>query len=129
MAFLSAAGSNYRICKRVGEIIRSSALVLGLGLILGAHALENDTLVIDVRTPEEWGRGHLLSATRLDWQSIANMIGTLAESVDQKIVLYCHSGNRSGKAKDILNEMGYTNVVNAGSVAEAQNLLQDKIVQ
>ena len=57
------------------------------------------------------------------------MIGTLAESVNQKIILYCHSGNRSGKAKDILDDMGYTNVVNAGSLAEAQNLLQDKIVQ
>ncbi len=129
MAFLSAPGSTNGKCKRVGAMIQLLALVMGVGLIIGAHALEYDTLVIDVRTPEEWRRGHLLSATRSDWQSIGNMIGTLAESVNQKIILYCHSGNRSGKAKDILDDMGYTNVVNAGSLAEAQNLLQDKIVQ
>ena len=104
-------------------------LALILGLTLGAHALGNDILVIDVRTPEEWNRGHLSSASLADWQDIANMIGTLAESYDQKIVLYCHSGNRSGKAKNILDGMGYSNVVNAGSLAEAQILLQDKIVQ
>ena len=108
-------------------MIHSLALILGL--TLGAHALGNDTLVIDVRTPEEWNRGHLSSASLADWQDIANMIGTLAESYDQKIVLYCHSGNRSGKAKNILDGMGYSNVVNAGSLAEAQILLQDKIVQ
>ena len=74
-----------------------------LGLTLGAEALGDGTLVIDVRTPEEWSRGHLLSARRVDWQDIGNVIGTLTNSVDHRIVLYCRSGSRSGKAKDILH--------------------------
>ena len=108
-------------------MFRSLAMVLAL--TLGADALGDVTLVIDVRTPEEWSRGHLLSARRVDWQDIGNVIGTLASSVDHCIVLYCRSGSRSGKAKDILDGMGYTNVINAGSLAEAQNLLQENIVQ
>ncbi len=105
------------------------SLIMVLGLTLGAEALGDGTLVIDVRTPEEWSRGHLLSARRVDWQDIGNVIGTLTNSVDHRIVLYCRSGSRSGKAKDILDGMGYSNVLNAGSLADAQNLLQEKIVE
>ena len=109
------------------KMIQSLAMVLVL--TLGAEALGDVTLVIDVRTPEEWSRGHLLSARRVDWQDIGNVIGTLTDSFDHSIVLYCRSGSRSGKAKDILDGMGYINVVNAGSLAEAQDLLQEIIVE
>ena len=109
------------------KMIQSLAMVLFL--TLGAEALGDVTLVIDVRTPEEWSRGHLLSARRVDWQDIGNVIGTLTDSFDHGIVLYCRSGSRSGKAKDILDGMGYINVVNAGSLAEAQDLLQENIVE
>ena len=115
------------VIEKVDKIFRSLAMVLAL--TLGADALGDVTLVIDVRTPEEWGRGHLLSARRVDWQDIGNVIGTLASSVDHSIVLYCRSGSRSGKAKDILDGMVYTNVINAGSLADVQNLIQENIVQ
>jgi len=48
---------------------------------------------------------------------------------DQKVYLYCRSGNRSGQAKDILEALGYSNVVNAGGVAQASADLQVDIVR
>ena len=42
---------------------------------------------------------------------------------------YCRSGNRSGKATEILEKIGYTNAVNAGGIKEAAKKLDKKIVQ
>ena len=44
------------------------------------------------------------------------------------ISLYCRSGNRSGKAVKILQQQGYTNVVNAGGLDQARLLLERNIV-
>jgi phage shock protein E len=47
---------------------------------------------------------------------------------DEKIYLYCRSGNRSGKATKILEDAGYINVINAGSIQEASKLLGINII-
>ena len=36
----------------------------------------------------------------------------LGDHKAQEIVVYCRTGNRSGMAKQILNQIGYTNVRN-----------------
>ncbi|MEF1216113.1 rhodanese-like domain-containing protein, partial [Vibrio alginolyticus] len=40
---------------------------------------------------------------------------------DQAIVLYCRSGNRSGKAYQYLQSQGFTNLHNAGGFEELQD--------
>ena len=59
--------------------------------------LINATIVIDVRTPDEWLGGHLENAQNIEWQDILN----IKESVkrDEEIYLYCRSGNRSTAKK------------------------------
>ena len=47
---------------------------------------------------------------------------------DEEIYLYCRSGNRSGKATQILLEAGYINAKNAGSIFDASELLGIKII-
>jgi len=42
----------------------------------------------------------------------------LAIAKDQKIILYCRSGKRAGKALIVLKEEGYTNVINAGGIED-----------
>ena len=80
----------------------------------------NDPLIIDVRTPVEWETGHLVGAELIEWQEIGEKIANLTTHKDEIIYVYCRSGNRSGKAKEILDQLGYSNVLNAGGVAEAQ---------
>jgi rhodanese-related sulfurtransferase len=46
---------------------------------------------------------------------------------DDQIILYCGSGKRAEKAKIILNNLGYMNVINAGSLLEAKILVGDVI--
>ena len=86
-----------------------------------AFAENHDSaLIIDVRTPAEWETGHLAHAEHIEWQVIDEKITDLTKDKNATIYVYCRSGNRSGKAKKILDQLGYTNVINAGGIGEAQ---------
>ena len=87
-----------------------------------------EILIIDVRTIEEWNEGHINAAKHIEWQVISEKIFDLTTDFDSEIYLYCRSGNRSGKAKRILDDIGFTNVINAGGKDEA-SLLIDRIMQ
>jgi phage shock protein E len=89
---------------------------------------QDNALIIDVRTLKEWNQGHLASAQHIPLQDIAKQSTTLFPEKGQKIYLYCRSGNRSGKAKTILQQLGYRNVVNAGGLNAASKLLEDGII-
>ena len=82
--------------------------------------------VIDVRTEAEWNTGHLEGALHIEWQDILKVSSDLQK--DEEIFLYCRSGNRSGKATKILIQAGYVNAKNAGSVLNASELLNIKII-
>ena len=82
--------------------------------------------VIDVRTEAEWNTGHLEGALHIEWQDILKVSSDLQK--DEEIFLYCRSGNRSGKATKILIEAGYVNAKNAGSILNASELLNIKII-
>ena len=77
-------------------------------------------MIIDVRTPIEWETGYLPGAKFIEWQEIDEKIANVTTNKDETIYVYCRSGNRSGKAKEILVQLGYSNVFNAGGVTEAQ---------
>ncbi len=89
--------------------------------------LINADVVIDVRTPDEWSSGHLENAMNVEWQDILNISNSVTK--DEKIYLYCRSGNRSGRATQILIDAGYSNVTNAGSLKQASDLLNLNIVK
>ena len=88
----------------------------------------DEILIIDVRTIEEWNEGHINAAKHIEWQVISEKIFDLTTDFDSEIYLYCRSGNRSGKAKRILDDIGFTKVINAGGKDEASSLI-DRIMQ
>ena len=102
-------------------------LVLSLILLIFMPPLAaeqgNKPLIIDVRTPAEWNEGHLLNAKHIEWQEIGERIAGITSSKDETIYVYCRTGNRSGKAKEILDQLGYSDVTNAGGVSEAQDFI------
>ena len=61
-------------------------------------ALEEEAVVIDVRTPEEYAEGHVEGAELIDVQSaeFASQIADL--DPEAQYVVYCRSGNRSAAA-------------------------------
>ena len=82
--------------------------------------------VIDVRTEAEWKTGHLEGALHIEWQDILKISSDIQK--DEEIYLYCRSGNRSGKATQILLEAGYINAKNVGAIFDASESLGIKII-
>ena len=94
---------------------------------LSIESSENlNTLIVDVRTPQEYQASNIEGSINIEWQNISD-VSNLVKTKKDKIILYCRSGNRSGKALKILKENGYTNVVNAGSINNASKSLNLKI--
>jgi len=94
-----------------------------------ATATGDESVIIDVRTLDEWNAGHLATAQHLQLDLVAESIETLVADKDQQVYLYCRSGNRSGQAKIIMDGLGYTNVINAGGLGNASELLAIEVVQ
>ncbi|WP_425235920.1 rhodanese-like domain-containing protein [Ulvibacterium sp.] len=71
-----------------------------------------DGILIDVRTPNEFGMGHLENALNINWfdTGFQKHFDTIPK--DRKMYLYCKKGGRSAKAQQLLDSLGYRNVVN-----------------
>tara|TARA_B100001063_G_C16638344_1_gene489507 strand:- start:460 stop:771 length:312 start_codon:yes stop_codon:yes gene_type:complete len=94
---------------------------------LSLQLFATNTFVIDVRTDDEFKSGHLESAINIEWQDIVSVASIIDK--DDQIYLYCRSGNRSQKATNILIDVGYKNVINLGSLKDASEFLNEKIIQ
>jgi rhodanese-related sulfurtransferase len=70
-----------------------------------------DALIIDVREENEYQQQHLPNATNVSLGQLEQAIEEIATDKSTPIVCYCAGGNRSAIAADVLNNMGYTNVV------------------
>ncbi len=85
--------------------------------------------VIDVRTEAEWNNGHLEGAVLIPYGRIAEKIESVACDKSQKIYLYCRTGRRVQIAKGTLEKLGYSDVVNLGSMENAAGVLKVRIVK
>jgi phage shock protein E len=79
--------------------------------------------VVDVRTEAEWKAGHIKDAILIPHDEIKARIVEVTTNKAARIVLYCRSGRRSGIAHKSLQELGYLNVENLGSLDEARKKL------
>ncbi len=66
--------------------------------------------IIDVRTPMEYMQGKLPNSKLIPMNEIPERLNELKK--DKKILLYCHSGNRSMVVANFLINNGFKNVYN-----------------
>jgi phage shock protein E len=101
-------------------------LLFGGGADKGADIAElinAGALVVDTRTPGEYSGGHIDGALNIPYNTIGKAIGQHTTDKSKSIIVYCHSGARSGAAKKSLEQAGYTNVVNGGSLHRMRSQL------
>ena len=70
----------------------------------------SDFVILDIRTPEEFGAGHIAGSVNIDFyeSSFANQLDDLDK--DKTYFVYCNSGNRSGTAMGTMRDLGFTDV-------------------
>lgn len=73
--------------------------------------------IIDVRTAEEFSAGHIDGAINLPVDQIGQQIaGVKGLKMGSTVLVYCRSGRRSAAAAQILQQRGYTRVLDAGAI-------------
>jgi phage shock protein E len=75
--------------------------------------ISEGAVIIDVRTKEEFSRGHVRNSVNIPLDKLNNNIGKLNKN--KPIITCCASGSRSAMAKSILKSNGFENVYNGGS--------------
>lgn len=71
----------------------------------------DDLVVLDVRTPEEFAEGHLEGAVLVDFYATDFAEQLAALDTDVPYLVYCRSGNRSGQALGVMEQLGFTSAV------------------
>ena len=116
--------SKYR---RPTQIIYALMVVLTLWLIAPVMAgggdpaiaenawpmIQNGTLLVDVRSKEEFADGHVDGAVNIEWDKTDDLIAIIGDDKQRQVVFYCRSGNRAGKAKAVMEDKGYIGIFNA----------------
>ena len=79
---------------------------------------EEGSIILDVRTQEEYDEGHIPGAIVISHEEIAEKAEEVLTDKDQLILVYCRSGRRSKIAAEALVELGYTNIKEFGGISD-----------
>jgi rhodanese-related sulfurtransferase len=85
--------------------------------------IKSGALVIDVRSAGEFSGGHISGAINIPHNVVSRDIAHYSKDKTKPIIVYCHSGMRSASAKKSLEQSGYTQVINGGSLKQMRNCL------
>ena len=83
------------------------------------------TLIVDIRTPEQFAKGHLNGARNIPLKDLAQREAELAKFKEKNVILVCQTGTQVAKAEAQLKKSGFTNVycLDGGIAAwQTQNL-------
>ena len=78
---------------------------------------KDDVVLIDVRTPEEYGEGKIPGSKNINVMDATFMDEISSLDKEGDYLLYCRSGGRSGQAVQMMNSLGFNKVANlAGGI-------------
>ncbi len=80
--------------------------------LIGKNKDNQSFIIIDVRTPEEFANEHIENALNLDYYSEKFRDELNKLDKEKTYLIYCRSGNRSGKALSIMKELAFREVYN-----------------
>lgn len=84
-----------------------AAIIVGMLIVPTANAA---TVVVDVRTPEEYQVSHPNGAINIPHSEIVAKIASQGVNKSDTIKVYSRGGGRAQQAKSALESAGYTNV-------------------
>lgn len=79
---------------------------------------QQDYIIIDARTEEEFAEGHIEDAIMIPEYEIKDRAENELPNKDELILVYCRSGRRSKIASEELVKLGYTNVKEFGGIID-----------
>ena len=89
-------------------------------------ALDGGQIIVDVRRQDEYDAGHIPGAVLIPNESIGTEPPEELPDLDQIILIYCRSGNRSKQAAQKLADMGYRNIYEFGGINTWDGEIEEK---
>lgn len=78
-------------------------------------------IVIDVREPDEYRLGHVPGALNVPPSELIQGAPQLKDlPKESSLIVYCRTGSRSNVAMNILNSLGFKNVINGINKEQVQ---------
>jgi len=94
-------------------IIAGFVMLMRMDFTRGA---DGTYILLDVRTAAEFAERHLTGAVLIPIDELEGRAAAELPEHDQRIYIYCRSGNRSAQALSLLRGLGYTNVRDLGGI-------------
>ena len=79
-------------------------------------AVDDGHVIVDVRRQDEYDEGHIPGAILIPNETIEGERPEALPDLEQIILIYCRSGNRSKQAASKLAAMGYVNLYEFGGI-------------
>ena len=83
-------------------------------VLIGPHEtvrmLNDNAVMVDIRSAADFGKGHILGARNIPANSIGEHLEELAKYREQSMILCCNTGNESVRAGRTLKLQGYKKI-------------------
>ena len=109
--------------KRAGYLFATLFALFSIEFVLSAELwtvselkdtisdVDHELVLLDVRTQSEYNDGHIKNAINISHEKILESPELLAEYKDNQIVVFCRSGVRAGKVIQMLESLGFQDII------------------
>ena len=71
---------------------------------------QGKSVVLDIRSPEDFGAGHIRDARHIPLKELKSRISELDKFKSKSVIVVCSSGNQSARATSLLKSGGFGDV-------------------
>ena len=104
---LAGCGSTATLDQQINNVSPSEAAG-----IIGENSSSDDFVILDIRTSEEFAAGKIEDSINIDFYATDFREQLDGLDKDTHYLVYCNSGNRSGQALPIFEDLGFAEVDN-----------------
>lgn len=110
-SLLAAAVMSFAAVSHASEPAAVTPRIDQTSLLKRIEKNDSSMVILDVRTPEEFAKGHVPGAINIPYTHLPARISEVADAADKDIVVYCTVGIRAEKGAERLRENGFTRLL------------------
>ena len=94
------------------ELRRKAGGLVNVDASAAVQLINNNAVVVDLRTAESYGRGHIVGARNLTPDEVTAKISSVAKDKSKPLIAVCESGISAQRTVATLRKQGYESVYN-----------------
>ena len=94
------------------ELRRKATGLVNVEATAAVQLINNNAVILDLRSAESFGRGHIVGARNVAPDEVSAKITTLAKDKSKPVIAVCESGISAQRTVAALRQQGYESVYN-----------------